>query len=125
MTLGEYLQQASSKPWKAGEHDCSAWPARWAGISIPAYSTDEEGEALIASAGGLCPLWAEYIGDRLELVTSPEAGDVGIIEAIGHDGPVQVGAIYTGRRWAFLSPKGLAVGSAIAIAIWRVPCPKP
>lgn len=125
MMLGEYLDLAARTRWKAGEHDCSAWPARWAGISIPRYATDEQGEQLIRAAGGLLPLWRQCIGGALPEVDAPRTGDVGIIEAIGQAGPVQVGAIFTGRRWAFLSPKGLACASAIPVAIWRVQCPRP
>jgi hypothetical protein len=126
VSLGAYLKAAAGTPWKAGEHDCSAWPARWAGIPIPAYSTDAEGEALIEAAGGLLPLWERWIGDALKPVHAPQEGDVGIIEAVapGH-AATQVGAIWTGRRWAFLTPRGLACASAVAVAVWRVECLRP
>lgn len=124
MTLGEYLKAAAATPWTPAVHDCSAWPARWAGIPLPDYSTDEEGEALIAEAGGLVPLWQKHIGERLQRVSIPLPGDVGVIRAISADGQADVGAIWTGRRWAFLTPKGLACASAELVAVWRVPCPK-
>ncbi|MBB5709352.1 hypothetical protein [Sphingomonas xinjiangensis] len=124
--LGSYLLEAAKTPWKDGVHDCSAWPARWAGIETPAYSSMDEAQALIDAAGGLVPLWEQCIAGRLERVETPEAGDVGIIEAIGADRQsVQIGAIWTGKRWAFLSPTSLVSASAEAIAIWRRPCPRP
>lgn len=125
MTLGEYLLAAEKRPWIDGEHDCSAWPAHWAGIPLPSYSTAEEAQSLIDGAGDLVALWARCIGDRLRRVQEPAAGDVGIIQAVGTDRRVvQVGAIFTGRRWAFLIPQGLVRASAEALAVWRVPCPR-
>lgn len=127
MTLGEYLLEAARTPWKDGTHDCSAWPARWAGVPIPSYSTREEGEALIAEAGGLVALWDLHIGERLNRVDAPEPGDVGIILAIDAERRIiELGAIWSGVRWAFLAPgHGLVSCSAEACAIWRVPCPRP
>lgn len=125
MTLGEYLLAAEKRPWIDGEHDCSAWPARWAGIRLPAYSSAAEAQALIDEAGDLVELWARCIGDRLRRVQEPVAGDVGIIRAVDAQRRIsQVGAIFTGRRWAFLIPNGLVRASAEALAVWRVPCPR-
>lgn len=125
MTLGDYLLEAARTPWRYGVHDCTAWPARWAGIEVPAYSTEAEAQALIEQAGGLVALWERGIADRMPLVDEPEPGDVGIIVAIGADRqPVEIGAIWTGIRWAFLSPRGLVSASADAIAIWRPACPR-
>lgn len=114
MDLGEYLRDAAATPWADGAHDCTAWPARWAGIDLPAdYALGDR---------KLVDAWAEWIGDRLARVDAPQAGDVGVVECIGEDGPSQIGGIFTGRRWAFLTPRGLA---CVSIApdhikgIWR------
>lgn len=126
MTLGEYLRAAARTPWQTRVHDCSAWPARWAGVAhrMPPYETDEEAEAIVAAAGGLVAMWERCIDDALARVDAPQAGDIGIIEAVGRDGtPSHVGAIYTGRRWAVVTPRGLAAVSVDAVAIWRAPCP--
>lgn len=122
MMLGSYLKAAAAMPWKPAEHDCTAFPARWASIPLVPYSTDEEGQALIAEAGGLLPLWSGVIGDRLRRVTEPRAGDVGIINVIGLDGKVcEVGAIFTGKRWAFVPKRGgIASAAALPVAVWRV-----
>ena len=124
MNLGEYLKAAASTPWTPGIHDCSAWPARWAGIQIPSYSTDEEAERLVADGGGLVALWSKWIGDSLRRISEPQAGDVGIIRVITLKGRAEAGAIFTGQRWAFLTPAGLALVPTAPIAVWRVPCPK-
>lgn len=121
MTLGAYLKAATATRWKAGEHDCSAWPARWAGVPLPAYETDEEADVIVAEAGGLVALWERTIGDRLPPVEVAEAGDVGIIEA----GERLVGAIFTGDRWAFLTPRRVMFAPCVPVAAWRVECPRP
>lgn len=122
--LAAYIRDAASTPWKPGEHDCCAWPARWAGIAHPAYATDEEGQRILDEAGGMVALWAAAIGDRLAVVETPQQGDVGIVEAIGRAGSVEVGAIFTGQRWAFLTPKGVAAASVRHVKVWRLPCPR-
>lgn len=123
MTLGAYLEAAAKTPWQPGFHDCCAWPARWARIPLPPYSSDDDGDALVRAAGGMVALWTKHIGSKLRRVSEPAAGDVGIIRAIGRDRrAAEIGAIYTGRRWAFLTPSGVAAASAEAVAIWRVPC---
>ena len=125
MTLAEYLETAARSPWQPAEHDCSAWPARWAGIALPPYSTDDEGAALTADAGSLLAIWERCIGKLLPRVEEPLAGDVGIISAFGREGRTEVGAIFTGTRWAFVTAKGIAAVSATPLAIWRVECPRP
>lgn len=121
--LAAYLEAASLRRWVPGEHDCSAWPARWAGIPLPSYSTDEEGLALIEQAGGLVPLWESLMSDRLHRVAEPEPGSIGIIAVVGEDAqPVLTGAIFTGRRWAFVTPQRLVCVSADPVACWGAPC---
>lgn len=121
MNLGDYLKEAAGRRWDPGTHDCTAWPARWAGVELPRYSTDEEGQALIAYAGGLLPLWEGAIGERFRRVDEPEEGDVGIIAAIAADHKVTaVGAIFTGKRWAFVTARGLVCASATPLAVWRL-----
>lgn len=123
MTLGEYLKAATATPWKWAEHDCSAWPARWAGIPLPRYTSEQEALEHIDRAGGLVELWSECIGDSLARVDEPEPGDVGVVHVISERGPTLIGGIYTGKRWAFLTPKGLACVSMApehVSAVWRV-----
>lgn len=119
--LGAYLREGAARPWKAAVHDCCAWPARWAGIELPPYSSDEEGRALVEEAGGLTALWTSIIAGKLERVENPQEGDIGIILAAGPGGrSTEVGAIFTGTRWAIASPRGgIACASTRPIAIWR------
>lgn len=124
MTLGEYLAAATRTRWKAGEHDCSAWPARWAGIALPDYATDEQAIAIVEAGGGLVAVWERCIGDRLKRVDHPEAGDIGIVETVGEDMKLgHVGAIFTGGRWAILTPRRVMFAPVEAVAVWRVERP--
>lgn len=112
--LGEYLLAGARTPWKDGEHDCTAWPARWAGIPLPKdYS---------AHGRPLSEVWGDWIGERLELVLDPEAGDIGVLAVVTPEGVGEVGGIFTGNKWAMLTHKGLAFVRLPAdnvIAVWR------
>lgn len=130
--LGAYLSAARSKPWAWREHDCTAFPAIWArfGDALPAYSSRAEAEAILHAAGGLVPLWSEAVaasGDKALEVAFHEriAGDVGVIEMIAPDlTGVEIGAIWTGKRWAFVPQPGgvAAVASATCLKVWRPRC---
>lgn len=71
-----------------------------------AYDTDDEGEALTEQAGGLLVLFAPGMDAAgVPPATAPwQAGDVAVVSLLGQ----QAGAIYTGARWAFVAPRGLA-----------------
>lgn len=131
MTLGEFIRAGASTPWVDGVHDCSMWPADWAmtwGFGDPAatwrglYSTMDEARELMRDAGGLDVLWSVGLGsiDAVR-VAEPQPGDVGVIVVIGEHGPEMIGAIRSEKRWAFLTPKGVAAASAEHVAAWRRP----
>lgn len=112
--LGEYLLSAARTPWKDGEHDCSAWPARWAGIPLP--------EDYATHGRPLSEVWAEVIGDRLLPAEEAQAGDIGVVRVLTTNGESEIGGIYTGDKWALLTAKGLAtvrLRAANVIAVWR------
>jgi hypothetical protein len=121
--LGEYLRAACAQRWDTGVTDCCTLAGDWAltwGRGDPMaewrgrYSTDEEAVALIAEAGGLVELWQRGLA-AIDVwgVNDPEPGDAGVIVALGMDNqPEHVGAIWTGRRWAFRAPAGVFFASA-------------
>lgn len=127
--LGDYLAAARFTAWEPAIHDCCAFPAQWARVPLPAYGTDAEGEAMVRAAGGLLPLW-ERAAEGSAVPVEPgevEPGDVGIIELLATDlTMVEVGAIWTGRRWAFV-PRGggIAAVSTTCLKAWRPLCLKP
>lgn len=146
MTLGEYLASARQKPWAWKSHDCCAFPARWAGVDLPDYSNEAEAEAMLHAAGGMVPLWDDAVArepGKARPVGLSELlpGDVGVIELpatreetdaetgetfIVIDS-VECGAIWTGKRWAFV-PKGGGIASVTAPTVlkaWRPLCRRP
>lgn len=145
MDLGEYLAAARSKPWEWRVHDCTAFPAIWAGLTdaLPAYADEAEAEAMLREAGGLVPLWDRAAAGRADEVALAELepGDVGVIELPSvrtETDPetdeqfvvvdsVECGAIWTGRRWAFVPATGgiAAVSAPTVLKAWRPRCLRP
>lgn len=129
--LGEFLRERHAWRRKPGEWDCVTFPAAWAvalgrpdplGDLRGAYSTELEGEELLFALGGLAAL----AGERLAAIGATPVpaeqvaeGDVGVIELLGHE----AGAIYTGRRWAFVADRGLGFATIdrdAVVAAWRL-----
>ncbi|KQX18425.1 MULTISPECIES: DUF6950 family protein [unclassified Sphingomonas] len=127
--LGEWLSEQGARRREPGIWDCCAMPAEWAvacGRPDPmarwrgTYGTDAEAEERITEAGGLTALFAMGMEDAgIREVSDPQAGDIGVIMIGGEE----AGAVFTGRRWAFVpGGRGLAIGSvdpASIIRIWR------
>ena len=129
MDLGEYLRAACGRPWQAGVDDCCTLAGDWArtwGFGDPmaewrgSYSTDDEAAALIADAGGLVTLWSRGLASiDVGEVATVEPGDVGVVVAISMSGePEHVGAVWTGRRWAFRAYAGVFFASAQVVRAW-------
>jgi hypothetical protein len=131
MTLGEYLSMQTSRPWEWGRQDCCTFPADWVlaitGMDPLAewrgrYSTESEAELLIAEAGGLIGLCSNGLTGILRRVDVPEVGAVGLIKMVGTEHQIiDIGAIFTGKRWSFRSPRGigaLSLPPENVVAIW-------
>lgn len=127
--LGDYLQAQSRLSWRAGVRDCCTFPADWVrsqGRGDPMaqwrglYRTDEEAACLIARAGGLVQLWNRGLGAiGARPIAQACEGDVGVIVAVGASlQPEEIGAVFTGRRWAFRAPAGLCFASAEVVKAW-------
>lgn len=121
--LGDYLEAAGGRRREAGAHDCCTFPCDWAvlcGHADPmarwrgTYSTDVEAEHLIGDAaragegigrGGLEMLFAEgmWSAGVPEIDAPFEAGDIAVVRF----GDEEAGAIYTGKRWAFVPERGI------------------
>lgn len=127
--LGAFLGERLAWPRQAGSWDCCTFPAEWAmacGFADPmaeyrgTYATEAEAEDILARAGGLLGIFGaglEGVGARP--VEHAQAGDIGIIALLGQE----AGAIYTGRRWAFVAERGLGFASlepAAVARIWRL-----
>lgn len=131
--LGDYLKAAADRRFVYGDHDCCTFPGDWVrlcGHPDPVhewrglYSTEAEAQALIADAGGLAELWTRGMARTIcQMTESPAEGDIGVIKVLGESGPVENGGIFTGKRWAFLSPNGIFVSSidpAFIVKVWHI-----
>lgn len=117
--LGEYLKAAKALAWQWRSHDCCAWPARWAEIDLPPYDDEAGAAALIGGAGGLVRLIELHAGKRLVATDVPQAGDLGVIRLLDLGEWKEVGAIFTGKRWAFVPyGGGIAAVSLDAVRAW-------
>lgn len=129
MDLGDYLKAACSHRWEPGKRDCCTLPADWAvtwGRGDPMaewrglYATDVEARSLVARAGGLANLWQRGL-EAIDVwgVNDLAPGDIGVIIAVGQDAVAEhVGAIWTGKRWAFRAPAGMIFASAVCVRAW-------
>ena len=89
--------------------------ARWRG------KYDEAGATALVKQHGMLALWTlGMIDAQIPECDEPQIGDVGIVECVTDDGFNQVGAIFTGKRWSALSPKGVFQASMPCIQAWRV-----
>ena len=130
MGLGEYLEREAKRPWTWGSADCCTFAADWVlsetGHDPMAqwrdYSTEADAELLIAEAGGLEAMWSEGLAPVMSRVDTPSLGSVGLILVPDQFGEIiQIGAIFSGRRWVFRTPRGIAGASidpASVVAIW-------
>lgn len=131
MELGDYLKAQMAQPWAWGSADCTTFAGDWVkactGIDPMAkwrgYRSEADVELLMAEAGGLLALWGEgMLGIWPRVRCEPRPGYIGIITVIGEYGAAtDIGAIFTGKRWAFRSPRGIGAVSAIhddVVAIW-------
>lgn len=127
--LGLYLQAAIVRPWAWGEWDCCRFAAEWCialgrvdpmNFMRPWYTTEIGALRTIREGGGLIALWSHGMADiGAPEVDRPEAGDIGVVEALTESGAEQVCAIFTGERWAMLGIRGLVCGPAETMKAWR------
>lgn len=128
MRLGEYLA-APRPPWDWVSLDCCRWIDGWVvargrDSAIRAldlrYNTERSALRTIVRGGGLVALWTAGMARIGVLeVDIPAAGDVAVIERSTVCGLDQAMAIFTGERWASLGLRGIEVGPADALRVWR------
>lgn len=131
MTLAGFLDRAARRKFVLGEFDCCLWLADWVQSqrcgADPAqhlrgqYMTPRAYGRILRRFGGVAGVvssCAEPAG--LIRTREPRPGDIGVVSAVTTEGFHDVGAIRTAGGWASLSPTGLLVGEAQALAAWRV-----
>ena len=128
MRLADFLC-APLPEWDFCRHDCCRWVARWIearGHACPIkalglrYSTERGALRTIRRGGGLSALW----GRGMAAVGVPEAGepqpgDVAVIRRETVCGLDEAMAIKVGERWASLALRGLEIGPAEPLKVWR------
>lgn len=125
--LGEFLEAGAARQREPGVWDCCAFPAEWAmaaGCPDPmaewrgAYTTELAGEHLAEQDGGLVALFDRGMAAAgIPAVDDAwRPGDIAVVELLGR----QAGAVFSGRRWAFVAARGLAFASLDAECVLRV-----
>lgn len=128
--LGAFLEAAARTPFAWGEDDCCLFLANWAralGYPDPAahlrgrYRTERGCRRVLARAGGVAAVVADCAGRAgLVATTTPQAGDVGVVEADTANGVRALGGLCLGRRWAMRAEAGLVVASPRVLAAWAL-----
>jgi hypothetical protein len=129
--LGQWLRENATRVRDAGAWDCSTFPAAWVmanGLPDPMaqwrgrYDTEEAALALIDGQGGLPALFSRAMSgiDAPLNRGEPVAGDIGLVAIYG----LEAGAIFTGKRWAFVTDRGMAfvtIAPEHIVAAWSLP----
>lgn len=130
MDLGAFLVAEAARPWEWGKADCSTTPADWVLAATGrdpmkkwrGYTCEADVELLIAEAGSLHALWADGLSGIWRPAHEPVIGAVGLVSLPGeHGDPIEVGAIFSGKRWSLRTPRGMAgcsVDPCNVVAIW-------
>ena len=126
--LGDYLTRVAARRRQAGVWDCCTFPAEWVmtlGQPDPMahwrgrYATEADGVEQVGAAG-LAAAFAEGLDPLFPRTTGEYApGDVAVIATAGQE----AGAIYCGKRWAFVLDRGLGfmhVEPDCIVAAWGV-----
>lgn len=75
---------------------------------------------VIGRGGGLVALWTRGMAAvGVPEADEPQAGDVAVIVRPTVCGMGEAMAIYTGDRWASLALRGLEIGAAEPLKVWR------
>lgn len=129
MELSAYLEEAAGRPFSYDGNDCllgfvGGWVQAVTGQDRAApyrgrYRTELGCLRLVRREGGVEAIMRRAL-DGFPEVKKPEAGDVGCVLVPTDHGPVPIGGIYAGSRWAGLTAKGVLFAPFTALAIWRL-----
>lgn len=126
--LSAFLREQARVGFTWGGSDCLLLPADWAweltGIDPAApwrgrYRDEGGADAILSEAGGAEALIARGL-QRSPDKAHAVRGDIGLITVTGPEGRAEVGAICTGERWAARARRGLWIGRAEPLAIWKM-----
>jgi hypothetical protein len=128
--VGDFCEEIARAGWAWGERDCLLWLGTWAqrntGIDGGApwrgrYATALGCIRTLNRAGGMesCIERGAALAGMVEGEARP--GAVGLVEAMTAKGPSLVGAIFTGERWAVLTPSGVLSIRTKPRRAWNLP----
>jgi len=128
--VGDFCEEIARAGWAWGERDCLLWLGLWSerntGIDGGApwrgrYQTALGCMRVLNRSGGMMACierGADLAGMTLG---QPEVGAVGLVETMTPRGPSLVGAIFTGERWAVLTPSGVLSIRTTPLRSWNLP----
>jgi hypothetical protein len=70
----------------------------------------------------LLDTWTDEIGSKLLRAEVPEAGDIGVVLLVTAQGRYEMGGIFTGQKWAIVTPDGLSIvrlRPSNVLGVWR------
>jgi hypothetical protein len=129
--LPRFLDDIALAGWQWGERDCLLWLGLWSreltGIDGGAewrgrYRTALGCTRVLKRSGGMVACikrGADVAG--LARVETPQAGDIGLVPVLTNRGVGEAGAIFTGKRWALLTSRGIMTTPAEPAMMWGVP----
>lgn len=130
--VGNFCDEVARLGWEWGERDCLLWLGTWAqrntGIDGGApwrgrYRTALGCIRTLNRSGGMeaCIERGAALAGMTE-TDSPLAGAVGLIETHTPKGLAPVGALFTGQRWAVLTPgRGVLSIRTSPLRAWNLP----
>lgn len=132
--VGVFCDEMARLGWAWGERDCLLWLGTWAerntGIDGGApwrgrYRTALGCIRTLNRSGGMeacIERGAALAGMTLAQTDGDiRPGAVGLIMAPTAKGPAPTGAIFTGERWAVLTPQGVLSMRATPLRCWNLP----
>ena len=135
--VGDFCDRIARAGWAWGERDCLLWLGTWAqentGIDGGApwrgrYKTALGCIRALNRSGGMeaCIERGAALAGMVEAGTCKDClqvrpGAVGLVETMTTKGPALVGAIFTGERWAVLTPSGVLSIRTTPRRSWNLP----
>ena len=130
--VGEFCDRIARLGWQDGERDCLLWLGLWTleavGVDGGAewrgrYRTPLGRERALRRSGGMmaCIERGATVAGLVE-APEPKVGAVGLVDVLTRRGIAPVGGIFTGERWAVLTPgRGVLSIRATPVRFWNLP----
>lgn len=128
--VAEFLDEMSARGWEWGQRDCLLWLGLWServtGIDggkpwRGRYRTALGCVRMLNKSGGMVA--CIEIGTKLcgmIPTSSPRSGDIGLVLMMTEKGMKEVGAIFTGDKWAVLTAAGVCTCRTQPVRAWGI-----